>query len=166
MKKISFVILACASCRLLHRSAPDAGIDETTTTHVSDTTHTPSTLASTLHIEEDEEEPIALPDAGKCPLEIHPGYCRRRCRDFEQRKRTMHARRIGRSLRSGIGTCGTLKVFAEEQNDGDGGVAGSIVEFYDEHDELVAAVDSRQKPCGTYGTIPKCTPVVTWGATK
>ena len=57
----------------------------------------------------------------------------------------------------GTGTCGSLKVFAEDD------ATGGIVEYYDDKNQLVGVKDSRQKPCGTYGDIPSCKPDIKWG---
>jgi len=77
----------------------------------------------------------------------------------------MHARRIASPLRAGVGTCGPYKVFAEDQGGIDGGPAGGLIEYFDSAtNELVGAADTRSKSsCGTYGTIPKCKPVIAWG---
>jgi hypothetical protein len=166
------VVLACASCdRLARRSAPDAGIETATTSTITpiivphDGGLSPSALASALHqaSEEEDEEPAA--DGGvQCPIPIFPGYCRRRCRSFLVRESSMHARRISHPLRAGTGTCGTYKVFAEEERGEDGGAAGGLVEYYDETNALVGAEDSRRKPCGTFGKIPKgCKLEIKWG---
>jgi hypothetical protein len=98
-------------------------------------------------------------DAGPCPLAIHPYYCRRRCRTYTSRSFTLHARRISNPTRSGTGTCGAFKVFAEDD------ATGGIVEYYDQNDQLVGVKDSRQKPCGTYGDVPtSCKLEIKWGA--
>ena len=159
-----------ASCdRFLHRSAPDAGVSyvppptATTTATSSDTATATSTVSAMptsstflgLHL--DDEEEAIVPDAGPCPLPIHPYYCRRSCRSFANRQYSMHARRIANPTRSGTGTCGSLKVFAEDD------ATGGIVEYYDDKNQLVGVKDSRQKPCGTYGDIPSCKPDIKWG---
>lgn len=110
--------------------------------------------------EDDEEVDAAAPavDAsGPCPLAIHPGYCRSRCKSFSSRKAIGHAQRVYPSAAHAFGTCDTYDVFAEKQADG-----GGIVEFYDKSGVLVGARDDRQKGCNTYGTIPKCTPALKW----
>ena len=164
--RYALFLLMIASCdRLLHRGAPDAG--ETPVTTATATTTTTTSTASVaalptsstflgLHLDDDEELPVTV-DAGTCPLAIHPYYCRRRCKTFYERKGSMHARRIANPTRSGTGTCGSLKVFAEDD------ATGGIVEYYDDKNQLVGVKDSRQKPCGTYGDVPSCKPDIKWG---
>lgn len=159
-------LFALVSCdRLLHRSAPEAGVTTTptptaTTTETMSAADTATTAAPTsstflgLHI--DDEEPEAPPDAGPCPLDIHPYYCRRRCRTFFNRKASLHARRIAHPTRAGIGKCDKFDVFAEDD------ATGGIVEYYDDTGQLAGVTDSRQKPCGTYGKVPKCKLEITW----
>ncbi|CAN5271947.1 hypothetical protein BH09MYX1_BH09MYX1_19110 [soil metagenome] len=63
----------------------------------------------------------------------------------------------------GLGTCGTLDVFAE--NDSTSGDAG-IIEFYDGKGQLAAAVDHRLEGdggCGRFAATPTCEPKVLWG---
>jgi hypothetical protein len=161
-------LVLLASCdRFIHRSAPDAGesyvppptATTSTTTTSTSTVVAPPTSSTFLGLHtDDDEEPLATIDAGPCPLAIHPNYCRRRCKYFFERQSSMHARRISHPTRSGTGTCGPLKVFAEDD------ATGGIVEYYDDKSQLVGVVDSRQKPCGTYGEVPSCKPVITWGS--
>jgi hypothetical protein len=164
---LAFLLIASASCdRFMHRSAPDAAgesVVSTATATASDTATSTSSVTAPptssaflgLHID-DEEEPV-VPDAGPCPLAIHPYYCRRRCKSFTERQSSLHARRIANPTRSGTGTCGSLKVFAEDD------ATGGIVEYFDDKNMLVGVKDSRQKPCGTYGDIPSCKPDIKWG---
>jgi hypothetical protein len=160
----AFSLLAIASCdRFVHRSAPDAGETVVTPIATATATGTSSVVALPtssaflgLHTD-DEEEPLAPIDAGPCPRAIHPFYCRGRCRTFTERQSSMHARRISSPTRSGTGTCGSLKIFAEDD------ATGGIVEYYDDKNQLVGVADSRQKPCGTYGDVPSCKPDVQWG---
>jgi hypothetical protein len=164
-KALLGVLLVCACDRFVHRAAPDAGVTVVDTTPIPTTTTTTTTTIDTpppdagwlgLHIDDEEEAPV--PEAGgPCPIPIHPGYCRRRCRSFIERQSSMHARRVASPTRAGTGKCGAFTVFAED------GAGGGIVEYYDDKRELVGAEDSRQKPCGTYGTIPKCKLEITWG---
>jgi hypothetical protein len=161
---IALVLLASASCdRFIHRSAPDAGSTvESVPTVTMAASVSPLPTSSTflgLHLEDEEEAPLTV-DAGPCPLAIHPYYCRRACRTFISRQYSMHARRISNPTRSGTGTCGSLNVFAEDD------ATGGIVEYYDDKNQLVGVKDSRQKPCGTYGDIPSCTPLIQWGPPK
>lgn len=100
-------------------------------------------------------------DAG-CPRDIHPGYCRRRCRGLGERRLSHHARRVWPSAGYAFGTCGPYEVFAERAPD-----AGGIVEYYDpDGGALVGAVDERVKPCGTFGVVPSCTPKLAWKESK
>ncbi len=175
MKKVvalGLVALACASCdRWFHRGAPkeevvvEAPEPKPSVTPMivpHDGGLSPSALAALLG--EDEEEQPTTSDAGAtCPLPIHPNYCRRRCRNFATREATKHASRVPHALRAGTGTCGAFKVFAEDQKSEDGGSAGGIVEYFEGSGALVGAEDSRRKPCGTYGTIPKCKLEIQWG---
>ncbi len=176
MKKIlvaAFVALACVSCdRLVHRSAPDAGgtIAEvepkpsvTPIIAPRDGGLSPSVLAQLLAQDEEDEEATSDAAAPTCPLPVHPNYCRRNCRNFATREAFKHARRIRSPLRAGTGTCGTYKVFAEDEKAADGGASGGLVEYFDETGALVGAEDSRRKPCGTFGTIPKCKLQIAWG---
>lgn len=117
-----------------------------------------------LHVDDEEEDVDAGPLAVTCPRPIHPDYCRRRCRNYVNRQSSMHARRVYNPARAGVGTCGTYKVFSEDSRAPDGGIGEGLVEFFDPAtDELVGAEDSRQKPCGTYGVIPKCKLDIKWG---
>jgi len=169
--RYALFFLMLASCdRFLHRSAPDSGGESyvppttTTATTTSETATSTSTsplpTSSTflgLHTDDEDEAPLTV-DAGPCPLAIHPYYCRRACRTFTSRQLSMHARRITSPTRAGTGTCGSLKVFAEDD------ATGGIVEYYDDKNQLVGVKDSRQKPCGTYGDVPSCKPDIKWGA--
>ena len=167
------VALACASCdRLTHRSAPEAGVETAATSTFTpivaprDGGLSPSALASALHQagEEEDEEPSVTDGGATCPIPVFPGYCRHRCRSFLVRQASMHARRIAHPLRSGTGTCGTYKVFAEDERGEDGRAAGGLVEYYDETNTLVGAEDSRRKPCGAFGKVPKgCKLEIQWG---
>ncbi|HEY2369898.1 MAG TPA: hypothetical protein VGH87_26040 [Polyangiaceae bacterium] len=160
-----FVIASCD--RFIHRSAPDAGESVVVPTATATTSATATSTSSVvalptssaflgLHLDDDEEMPLTV-DAGPCPLAIHPNYCRRRCKSFTERQYSLHARRISTPTRSGTGTCGSLKVFAEDD------ATGGIVEYYDDKNQLVGVADSRQKPCGTYGDVPSCKPDIKWG---
>ncbi len=169
---IPFGLVVLASCdRPIHRSAPDAAVETATTSTITpiiaprDGGLSPSALASALRSASDEEDEEPAADGGAtCPIPIFPGYCRRRCRSFLVRESNMHARRIAHPLRSGTGTCGTYKVFAEDERGEDGGAAGGLVEYYDETNTLVGAEDSRRKPCGTFGKVPKgCKLEIKWG---
>jgi len=124
----------------------------------------PAQIAQMLGAEEDDE-PGAVGDGGAtCPLPIHPDYCRHRCRNFAARTSSMRARRMSPSRRSGKGKCGPYLVFAEEQRAEDGGVGGTLVEYFDATtNEIVAAEDSRRKPCGDFGKVPKCKVEIDWG---
>jgi hypothetical protein len=147
--RVACFAFCTASCdRLLHRGGvADAGVTST------------AVVAS----EDDEESVIAPVDAGSCPVSIHPAYCRGRCRGYAERARAMHARRVSNPLRSGVGGCGSYKVFAEEARGADGGATGGIVEYFDgTTNELVGAEDSRGSGCHTYGVIPKCTLEIKW----
>lgn len=163
--KYALLLLALASCdRFVHRAAPDAGGESfvsPTTTSTSSVVATPtSSTFLGLHTD-DDEEPVATVDAGPCPLAIHPYYCRRRCRGFLERQSSLHARRIANPTRAGTGTCGSFKVFAEDD------ATGGIVEYFDgTTNQLVGVVDSRQKPCGTYGDVPSCKPDIKWGSPR
>lgn len=169
---LGLLVIAGASCdRLIQRGAPEAGVETVSTSTVTpiiaprDGGLSPSALASALHLasDEEDEEPSAADGGVTCPIPIFPNYCRRRCRSFLTRQASMHARRIAHPLRAGTGTCGTFKVFAEDERGEDGGAAGGLVEYYDETNTLVAAEDTRRKPCGTFGKVPKCTMHVEWG---
>jgi hypothetical protein len=101
--------------------------------------------------------PAVETDAG-CPRDIHPGYCRRRCRGLTERQGFGHARRVYPSEAYAFGTCGGYQVFAERTPD-----AGGIVEYFDpDGGQLVGATDDRVKPCGRFGSIPSCTPKLVW----
>ena len=161
--KYALFLLMVASCdRFLHRSAPDAGASVVTTGTTTTTSSSSAVAVPTsstflgLHLDDEEEMPLTV-DAGPCPFAIHPNYCRRRCKSFTERQYSMHARRISNPTRSGTGTCGALKVFAEDDE------KGGIVEYYDDKNQLVGVSDSRQKPCGTYGDVPSCKPDIKWG---
>jgi hypothetical protein len=143
---LAFGLLGCD--RLLHRHA-SAGAD----------------AAVTSAIEPEEEDEGTTDDAGACPLPIHPAYCRRNCRTIANRRATKHARRVAHPMRAGLGECGAYDVFAEDEALGDAGVREGITEYYDKTGGLVAAVDTRSKPCGRFGTIPTCTPVIVWERT-
>jgi hypothetical protein len=164
--KWALVLVMLASCdRFIHRSVPDAGelpttITTTTTTTTSTAVTVPEPNASGLfglHIPGEEEEEPLVADAGPCPLAIHPYYCRRRCRGFAERSSSLHARRIGNPTRAGTGKCGAFKVFGEDD------ATGGIVEYFDDTNQLIGVSDSRQKPCGTYGDVPKCKLEIQWG---
>ena len=103
------------------------------------------------------EGPIDVAFDAGCPMEIHPYYCRFRCRGFDERKITKHAQRVDAPKRFALGTCGALQVFAEEQADG-----GGIVEYYDDAGTLAAAHDNRIQGCKDFGAVPKCTPKLDW----
>jgi hypothetical protein len=178
MKKLvvgALVAIACASCdRLIHRSAPDAGMpivevepkpSVTPIIAPRDGGLSPSTLAALLGKDEDErpENPEAADATPACPMPIFPNYCRRRCRNYATREGFKHASRIRPPLRAGTGTCGAYKVFAEDEKGADGGPSGGIVEYFGADGNLVGAEDSRRKPCGTFGTIPKCKLQIAWG---
>ena len=152
---IVLVLLSSAACgRFLHRSEPDAG-----ESFVQPSTATTATTATTLASSEpEEEEPLAVADAGStCPMPIHPNYCRFNCRSFRQRALRLHARRIQNPTRAGTGKCDAYSVFAEDD------ATGGIVEYYGSSDELVGVEDTHRKPCGTFGAIPKCKLDIQWG---
>jgi hypothetical protein len=140
-------LLACD--RLFHRhTRADPGADAS---------------AGVTATELEEEDEATTTDAGACPLPIHPAYCRRNCRSFASRQATKHARRISHSARAGLGTCGEYDVFAEDEELGDAGVGSGVVEYFDKKTGvIVGAVDTRSKPCGRFGTVPTCTPVIAW----
>ncbi len=138
--------------RLLHRHA-SAGADASATA---------ADGGATSASEPEEEDEATSEDAGACPLPIHPAYCRRNCRTIVNRRSTKHARRVAHPMRSGLGECGAYDVFAEDEALGDAGVREGITEYYDKTGSLVGAVDTRSKPCGRFGTIPTCTPVIAW----
>lgn len=101
------------------------------------------------------------PGDGKCPQPIHPGYCNFRCRGYPERESSHHAQRIENPKRWALGTCGSFKVFAEEEKGG-----GAIVEIF-EGDGLVAAQDSRADDCKTFlmndrKDAVRCTLALTW----
>jgi hypothetical protein len=102
-------------------------------------------------------EAPAVADSG-CPAPVHPGYCRRSCRSLGTRKAFPHAQRIWPSTGVAFGTCGAFDVFAEREPDG-----GQITEYFDKSGNVIAATDNRQA-CGKYGSIPSCTPVLSWDA--
>lgn len=137
----------------------------TTTTEAGAPIITASTVASAQETSDggigvDDDEDQGGEGDGGCPIPVHPGYCRRNCRTFSVRNLTRHASRIRATSASGIGTCGSYQVFAE--NDSTAGDAG-IIEFYDDAGALVAAEDHRVKNgCGRFGTIPTCTPTIHW----
>lgn len=150
-KRLLFVLLAvaAAACK---KPAPVETEDAA-----------PVASASTSLAAEDAGDPLAdddefgtPPDAG-CPIPVHPGYCRRSCKNFAARKISHHAARVGDSARYAIGTCDKLDVFAE-RDARDGG----ITEYYDSLGVLVAARDDRQRGCTDFGPVPKCDPVLTW----
>lgn len=108
------------------------------------------------HPEETELEDDEESDAA-CPREVHPGYCRRRCKSFAERRASAHAARVATPSTHAFGTCGGYDVFAERGPDGRG-----IIEYFEPDDgDLVAATDDR-KTCGTYGPVPTCAAVLTW----
>jgi hypothetical protein len=161
---IAFGIASCD--KLLHREAPDANA---TTTATSAPSASPLAALDASSDEEEDDEGEAsvatLPaagvpkiDAGVCPLPIHPDYCRRRCRGFLERQGSMHARRVAAPTRAGTGKCGAFNVFAEDNT------TGGIVEYFDATtNQLVGAVDRHIAGCNRFGTIPSCTPAITWG---
>jgi hypothetical protein len=104
----------------------------------------------------DDEEFGDAPDAG-CPISVHPGYCRNRCKHFASRQSSKHAARVAEPARYALGTCDTYSVFAERDFK-DGG----ITEYYDTTGQLVAARDDRQRGCQDFGVVPTCTPVLAW----
>jgi hypothetical protein len=108
-------------------------------------------LAKLLADPDDDDED----EDGGCPQPLVPGYCRRRCKTFGERKSTGHARRVWPSAAYAFGTCGRYDVFAELSPDG-----GGIVEYY-EDGALIGAKDDR-RACGRYGKIPACRPVLVW----
>ncbi len=171
MKRLILAAIILAGCdRLFHRGTPDAGaavITPTTTTTTTTTTPLSTGSSLGLHTEDEEDDLDAGPLAVTCPRPIHPDYCRRSCRNYLSREGTMHARRVRNPVRAGVGTCGTYKVFAEDSRADDGGVGGGLVEYFDPAtNQLVGAEDSRQRPCGSYGVIPKCKLDITWGAAR
>jgi hypothetical protein len=127
---------------------------------VATTTPIPPEPEDASLVSDDDDEEIdagaAHDAAAPCPRAIHPGYCRRRCKSFAERKRYPHARRVYLSAVHALGTCDSYDVFAEKQADG-----GGIIEFYDKSGNLVGAQDTRQE-CGIYGTIPTCNPTLAW----
>lgn len=175
MTRFRFRIVACtsiivlASCGLFDRlrTKPDSGAIEPkidlseASVAQSDAAPIEGGLASLLGLFGDpEDEPQETTEAGTappCPVPIHPGYCRGRCKGFSERKSFPHAQRIFPSAGVAFGTCGSLDVFSEKEPDG-----GGITEYFDKG-SLVAAIDTRQK-CGKYGTIPSCKPVLAWDA--
>ncbi len=172
---MTFVMASCN--KLLHREAPEASVESpiVAPTIVPPEGGSPSTLASALPTDDEEDDPLGglhiggtvapTPiEAGACPMPIHPNYCRRRCRGWRERFASMHARRISNPARAGKGTCGSYLVFAEDSQTEDAGITTGIVEYYDEKSEqLVGAVDARNLGCKEFGTIPKCKPSITWG---
>lgn len=108
----------------------------------------PSHLDAPPHGDVDAGPPAATidiaPGDDKCPVPIHPGYCNFRCRGYTEREAQHHAQRIADPKRWALGTCGSFKVFAEEEKDG-----GGIVEIFDGN-ELIAAQDSRSEGCKTF----------------
>jgi hypothetical protein len=173
MRWLTAVLLFAVGC---HRpqaesGSPDAASSTTNPVPPLLPSISPSALASALAPHpDDEEDPvdaaaIATSDAGKSDggmcvaSSVHPGYCRRRCRGFEERKSSMHARRVGSPKRAGIGTCGSYSVFAED------GQSISIVEYFDSSGSLVA-VRERTSGCVDYGSVPACAPVIKWAPSR
>ncbi len=143
---------------LRQREAADAAPNVVPTALASD-----AGASLTLHSEDEEDEAPSADAGPTCPLPIHPMYCRRNCRDYNSRQRSMHARRISDPLRAGLGVCGEYKVFAEDQRAADGGAGGGLVEYFDKStSSLVGAEDTRAHGCGSYGTIPKCKLEIKW----
>ncbi len=114
--------------------------------------------SASASIEEEEEVPVAVPQ-GPCPGSVSPGYCRR-CRTFDDRMRTHHAKRIRNPSRVGYGTCGADTVFAEDDRAADAG----IVEWFGDAGTLVAARDARNAGCKDFGAVPTCTPDILWSS--
>ncbi len=86
------------------------------------------------------------------------GYCRRRCRDLTSRRYSKHARRVSSPSAYAFGTCGAYDVFAEV-NASDAGVT----EYFErDGGALVGATDTLTPSCSQYGTVPSCTPALTW----
>lgn len=167
-----FAIALGLSCHRDAREAPDASaIAPPTVTPIiaaHDGGLSPAKLAEMLRSGDEEADASVTSDAGgACPLPIHPNYCRRGCRNYASREFSMHARRMSPSRRSGKGRCGANLVFAEEQRAGDGGVGGTLVEYFDATTkELVAAEDSRRTPCGSFGQVPRCKLEIDWGPVR
>lgn len=158
--RLTLALLALLGCnRLSGRHAPDAS-----PAAVTDAASAASSTASEANPPDDEEEAPLTDGGGPCPIPIHPGYCRHRCRDFPTRQAMKHAKRVGHAARVGFGTCGAFKVFAEDERAGDAGVQSGVVEYYDGEGALVGAIDTRLEPCGRFGQIPACAPAVTWEA--
>jgi hypothetical protein len=118
--------------------------------------------AGATTVEEDEDVPDAATPTGPCPQPVHPGWCRNRCRAFSARVMNKHAQRMQHSERVATGKCGAFDVFAEDERAGDGGLQSGIVEYFDSSGQLVAAVDTRMKPCGQFGPVPTCNPHLVW----
>ena len=169
--KTWLALLALAACHHHEtRETPEAAPALTVTPIIAprDGGISPAQLAEILANGGEDDEPGAAGEGGAtCPLPIHPDYCRHRCRNFAARTFSMHARRMSPSRRAGKGKCGAYLVFAEEQRAEDGGVGGSLVEYFDATtNEIVAAEDSRRKPCGDFGKVPKCKIDIDWGPVK
>lgn len=148
-RTIAFLlVLGAVACK---KPAPTT--DAATTTTVSTVPDAGAGDAGDLA--DDDVEFGDPPDAG-CPIPVHPGYCRNRCKGFAARKLSHHAARVSDPTRYAVGTCGTYDVFAER----DARDAG-ITEYY-ELGVLVAARDDRQRGCTDFGTVPKCDPVLAW----
>ncbi|CAN5450385.1 hypothetical protein BH09MYX1_BH09MYX1_11060 [soil metagenome] len=99
---------------------------------------------------------------GRCPQPIYPGYCRFRCRGWDEREESHHAQRIASPKRYALGTCGPYKAFAEEETTG-----GGVIELFDDAGAIVAAVDLRAEGCRTFAmsdtrTAIACTTHLDW----
>jgi hypothetical protein len=157
---ITIVLASCNLFERLHTKADSGAIDPKVDPPIAsapDAEPIEGGLAGLIGLlggPEDEPEEV---DAG-CPVPIHPGYCRGRCKPFTERKAYPHAQRVYPSAGVAFGKCGSFDVFAERDPDG-----GGITEWFGPGGILVAAVDSRQK-CGKYGAIPTCTPALSWDA--
>lgn len=101
-----------------------------------------------------DDDPHRDPQLEGCDL--HPDYCRVRCKSLRSRMSSRHADRMGSGATSRFGTCGDFAVFQEKEADDAG-----ITEFFDDAGDVVGAVDDRESgKCRTFGTVPTCT--TTW----
>lgn len=151
--KRTFPLLLSLVASACKKPAPTP--DAATTTSTTATAAPDAGAADAGDLTDDDVEFGDPPDAG-CPIPVHPGYCRNRCKGFAARKMSHHAARMSDPTRYAVGTCGTYDVFAER----DARDAG-ITEYY-ELSVLVAARDDRQRGCTDFGTVPKCELKLDW----